>query len=475
MNEIQIRVPKDLAGRLRAELARPGPREPVVFALVRNAKVGGRELVLVRQLLIPPETAYLPSEGHGARWTGAYTIQLLNLAAQSHCGLFVFHAHGDGPARMSLDDSRSALQLLPKFQLVASRRPHGSIVLASRSAAGLILMPGDAVPTGNFSYRTFGARMITWPPPDESPRERRRFLCQPLARGALATKILAQSKVAIVGQSGGGTHVAQQLLQFGLGEILGIDDDYVDEGNRFAGIGIGEKDIQKRRLKVDVVRRNLARIVPSTKYTRISERLPHRKALEAIKRADAIVGCVNNLHARADIQEIALRYMIPYVDVGLTVATEDDRKEEFPSIQAISGNVFTFSPGGACLWCAEFLTDEKLATETEGRGRPYLITPDNLDAFVLSFNGVLASQAVTEVLQVLIGFAPEEALSVYKKYDGLTGKLCPWIVKKNPDCPKCKSLLGAGDPIWKRLGTTSRRSAPSSVCDRVPPVGDRNG
>jgi hypothetical protein len=271
----------------------------------------------------------------------------------------------------------------------------------------------------------------------------------------VATKILAQSKAAIVGQSGGGTHVAQQLLEFGLGEIVGIDDDYVDEGNRFAGVGIGEKDVQKHRSKVDVVRRNLARIVPGVKYTRIRERLPEKKALEAIKRADVVVGCVNNLHARADIQEVALRYLIPYIDIGLTVEPEDDTREEFPSIQTISGNIFTFTPGGPCLWCMGFLTDAKLASETEGRGRPYLVTPDNVDAFVLSFNGVLASQAVTEVLQLLTGFAPEEALSIYKKYDGFTGKLSPWIVKKNLGCPRCKSVLGAGDPIWKSLGTPS--------------------
>jgi hypothetical protein len=266
----------------------------------------------------------------------------------------------------------------------------------------------------------------------------------------LVRRIVAQCRIAVVGQSGGGTHVTQQLLQLGLGEVIGIDDDHVDEGNRFAGVGVGEKDIQKQRSKVAAVRRNLARIFPSVKYTAVCEPLPQAKALSAVRRADLIVGCVNNLHARADIQEVALRYLIPYVDIGLTIPAEDDPGEEFPAIRAISGNVFTFTPGGPCLWCTDFLTDEKLAEETERRSRPYLKTPDNADALVVSFNGLLASQAVTEVLQLLTGFAPQDAVSVYKKYDGFTGTLLPWAVKKNDTCPRCNILLGAGDPIWNR-------------------------
>jgi len=449
MSSIQIRLTRPSAKRLLEHLKQFQFPEPMAFAFARHAKTPRHDLVLCDDIVIPPASAFLSSAGHGARWKGSYMIELLNEAAARECGLFIFHFHGGSPVRMSGDDLASGGELLPKFQLIIPMRPHGSIVLGEDSAAGLILMPGRETPTERFTFRFFERRMVTYPLPEDPPRERLRFERQPLARGSRVWKVLAQSKIAVVGQSGGGMHVAQQLAQLGVGEILGIDNDHVEEGNRYAAVLVSEDDIKGKSPKVEAVRRHVVRIVPSVKYTPVAARVPEKEALEALKQADIIVGCVNNLHARADLQEVALRYLIPYVDIGLSVETERDSSDEFPLIQAIPGNVFTFVPGGPCLWCTEFLTEEKLEKETESRGRPYLRTVDNADALVVSFNGVLASQAVNEILQLLTGFAPEEYLSFYKKYDGFAGVLAPWTVRRNERCPKCSSLLAAGDPVWR--------------------------
>lgn len=449
MSSVQLRLTNHATKRLLEHLKQLRFPESVTFAFARHAKTPRHELVLIDDIVIPPVRAFLPSMGHGARWKGSYMIELLNQAAARECGLFIFHFHGASPVRMSGDDLTSGGELLPKFQLIIPTRPHGSIVLGEDSVAGLILMPGRETPTERFTFRLFERKMVTYPLPEDPPRERLRFARQPLARGSRVWKILAQSRIAVVGQSGGGIHVTQQLAQLGVGEILGIDDDHVEEGNRYAAVLIGDEDIKSKSPKVEAVRNHVVRIVPSVKYTPVAARVPEKEALEALKQADIIVGCVNNLHARADLQEVALRYLIPYIDIGLSVETERDSREEFPLIQAIPGNVFTFVPGGPCLWCTEFLTEKKLEKETEFRGRPYLRTVDNADALVVSFNGVLASQAVNEVLQLLTGFASEEHLSFYKKYDGFAGVLSPWTVRRNELCPKCASLLAAGDPAWR--------------------------
>jgi hypothetical protein len=408
-------------------------------------------LVLINEIVIPPSSAFLPSGRHGARWKGSYTVEILNDATAKECGLFILHSHHRGPAQMSNDDLTSAGELLPKFQLIMPGRPHGSIVLGEDSVAGVILMPGQVTPSERFTFRFFVQGMVTFPLPDDPPRERLRFQQQPLACGSRVRKILRQSTIAVVGQSGGGIHVTQQLVQLGAGEIFGIDDDCVEEGNRYAAVLIGEEDITEKRRKVEVVRRQVVRFMPSVKYTPVPARVPEQEALDALKQADIIVGCVNNLHARADIQEIALRYLIPYIDVGLVVRTDPEPGDEFPLVQAVSGNIFTFVPGGPCLWCTEFLTEAKLEKETDFRGRSYLRSPDGIDALVVSFNGVLASQGVNEALQLLVGFAPEDCLYFYKKYDGFAGTLLACTVRKDERCAKCGSLLAAGDPIWKTV------------------------
>ena len=132
MSDIQLRVPQNLSSRLITEIRRPELREPIVFGLVSHGQVAGRDLILLRDLVVPPESAFLASNGHGARWSGAFTIELLNRALVERLGVFIFHAHqGERTVQMSEDDDTSARALLPRFQLVIPHRPHGSVVFAN--------------------------------------------------------------------------------------------------------------------------------------------------------------------------------------------------------------------------------------------------------------------------------------------------------------------------------------------------------
>jgi predicted fused transcriptional regulator/phosphomethylpyrimidine kinase len=76
--------------------------------------------------------------------------------------------------------------------------------------------------------------------------------------------------------------------------------------------------------------------------------VPEKSAVEALKQGDLIVGCVNKLNALADIQEIALRYCIPYVDINLSLYAPDP-DDDLSEIAAISGSVFRAVPGGPYL------------------------------------------------------------------------------------------------------------------------------
>jgi hypothetical protein len=68
-------------------------------------------------------------------------------------------------------------------------------------------------------------------------------------------------------------------------------------------------------------------------------------------------------------------------------------------------------------------------------------------AYVSSFNAVLAGLAVSDVLQLLLGYSP--ALAIRKQYDAFNGTVSEMVVQKNPQCEKCTSLLAAGDPLWQ--------------------------
>ena len=140
-----------------------------------------------------------------------------------------------------------------------------------------------------------------------------------------------------------------------------------------------------------------------TRCRTIDKRLSEPDAFEALKTADVIVGCLDNLHARADLQELSWRFLIPYVDVGVNIRAINDPEPDGPRV-SIGGNVLTLIPGGFCMWCCGFLSKEKLEAELAGPNRNYFENRAG-EAQVVSLNGVAASRAVTEVLQLLTGFA----------------------------------------------------------------------
>jgi len=457
MSDLQVRIPSDVLQNLRNGLGQAVVgREPVLFGLASHADTGRGRLVLVREMVTPPETAFLPSAGHGARWKGAYMIELLNRALAEKLGILIFHSHGRfDPAhgtshavRLSLDDQQSASALLPRFQSVAPHRPHGSIVLAGRSAAGVVLMPGSRVFEESFSTRVFTNTMIT--SPRAGTKDELHLLeRQPIAANRIVERILRDTTVAVVGLSGGGSQVVPQLAALGIGTIIGIDNQRVDRGNLYATSRLGWLDLALRRKKMSVAKTAAWWVNPRSQFIGVDARVPQPAALDAVKAADVVVGCVNNVHARSDLMELCWRYCIPYVDIGFAATVNQPWEQaNQPPLTGLPGNVFVGVPGGPCMWCTEFLTKQKLDAETEGRGRSYLRDEKDQDAYVLSFNGLLASQAVSEVLQLLVGYAPSGSQRTYRRFDGMSGSMLECMVRRKVGCDLCNSVLAAGDLVW---------------------------
>ncbi len=418
-------------------------REPVVFGLVSHASTKDRTLVLLRDLIVPPESAFLPSRGHGARWSGAWSIELVNRALQRQLGIFIFHAHGgERRVRMSDDDDRSAREQLSRFQMLIPERPHGSVVFAKEAAAGLVALPNSDDFLDNLTVRCIqDGRLCTWPLPPVDDEAYKEFLLQPVADSPLVRKFLRASTVAVVGLSGGGSQVIAHLATMGLGEIIGIDPQKADRSNQLATPQLGWIEAKLGIHKVTAARWRVWLTDRKTRFTAVKASVPEPAALAALKRADIVVGCVNNYHARADLNEIAWRYCIPYVDIGLHITTDTSDR-----LTGIPGQRSTVLPGRPCLWCADFLTEKNLRDETGGRGRSYLQAPGDRDALVSCFNGVLAGEAASEVLRLLTGIGGDRDMRL--QYDGQEGSLRPMIVKPRKSCPLCRDTLAAGDPLW---------------------------
>lgn len=449
---LQVRVPQNCWQTIQQELRRTTlHHEPVLFALASYAVTATRDLVLVREVVVPPDSAFVKTQVHGAQWRARYNLELLNRCLDGDHGLLILHRHGGHRVRMSQDDIESAHRLVPKFQADMPLRAHGSIVLGEGSVDGLVWLPGQDEPVSDFEFRVIDTQMSTLPIPPHDAITARVHAQQPLANTPLSRKLLNRTRVAIVGISGGGTQLATQLAAAGVGELIGIDHQRLDGENRFSTDAVTWLDLVIRRTKLAATRQHVWWVNPRCRFIAVPARVPEQKALDALKSADVIVGCVNNLAARADILEIAGRYCIPYIDIGLTVRTADDTPDPAP-IVAIAGHVFSNLPGGPCLWCSGYLTKKRLELEAGGADRSYLWNRRNggsgREALVASFNGLLANQAACDVLQLILGYAPQ-SVAVCKMYDGFSGTMTNWEVERRQDCPHCGGIVASGDPVWK--------------------------
>jgi molybdopterin/thiamine biosynthesis adenylyltransferase len=462
MSNLELRIPLGVGEAVMEAVFRRGRHEYVAIGLISAAKLPGRELLLLRRLYDLPEEAYRETLGHGATWRGAAMVPALQAAVDEGLGIVLLHAHvHDGPPRLSGDDRTSADRLLPMFSARVPARPHGSIVLSRTHASGLIAMPRAPTREAEIDVRWLGASILDWRSRalPSSIRDPMSFARQMLIVRDDGQRTLADARVAIVGLGGGGSHVAQQLAHLGVGKLILVDPGRASRTDRHRLVALTRLDVWLRRRKPRVIRRAVRRIAMGARCQMVTERVPAPEAVAALRQADVIVGCVDNLHARADLQEFAWRFVIPYVDVGVNIRAIEKPELDGPRV-TIGGNVITLIPGGFCLWCCGFLSKEKLAAELRGPDRSYFENREG-EAQVVSLNGLVASQAVTEVLQLLTGFGGsglhcgqimlDDQPGIqrgFRKLDGVRGTLEDWGASRRSDCAFCSATLAAGTIAW---------------------------
>lgn len=257
--------------------------------------------------------------------------------------------------------------------------------------------------------------------------------------GATAEETLASAKVAIVGLGGGGSHVAQQLAHVGFRHFKLFDGDLIEDSNLNRLVGATEIDVAMAIPKVMIAERVIRGIAPAAHVERYQARWQDRP--EALRGCDLIFGNVDGYRQRWELQVCSHRYCIPYVDIGLDVA---DVGDEGPKMR---GQVILTIPGGPCMKCIDFITDDNLDEEGARYGdagpRPQVVWA----------NGVLASTAVGLAVDLLTGWTrsiPRE-LVMYLSYDGNAGVLKPDKRLRYVRSPRCThfSADDVGDPILR--------------------------
>jgi hypothetical protein len=261
--------------------------------------------------------------------------------------------------------------------------------------------------------------------------ERQRFL------GPESETVLDRLHVAVIGLGGGGSHVVQQLAHLGVGNFSLFDADLLEDTNLNRVVGATEKDVERATPKTSIALRLIKGINRTARVQAI--RTKWQAEADRLHECDVILGCVDSLVERAQIEATARRYLIPYIDVGMDVHLVEEH-------YAVGGQVMVSLPGHACLRCMGIISEDVLGAETAHYGeagpRPQVIW----------INGVLASLAVGSLVKLvapwhgnqmpaLVEFdGNEQTVEHSQKLRLLTDRVCVHFTQ----------LSDFGDPFWPK-------------------------
>lgn len=446
----------EIAGRTREDNECGG----VILAGI--GRDGDRVRLLGREIHWVPDSAYdrRTPLALSVRSQG-YVPALARAAERGDIPLWI-HTHPGEAAepRRSVHDKQVDEDLRETFRVRSGADVYGSVVFspASKHFSYTGLIWTNETPAQVNRLVIAGDRWTHLPAENAPPAERlpTAFDRQVRAFGGEIQEVLARLRIAVVGCGGTGSATAEQLARLGVGSLLLLDPKNLSESNPTRVYGSAPDDVGKP--KASVLAGHLRRITPLAEVEEIQAAVTTEDAARRLVGCDVVFGCTDDNAGRLVLSRLPTYYLTPVIDMGVLLSSDDGR------LTGIDGRITVVSPGSACLVCRgridlaragseQLPADERAARQAEG----YAPELGDIEPAVIAYTSAVASFAVAELLERLIGYGPEpepgEILIRCHDREISTNSASP---KRRHYCDPASGHVGAGDrdpflgQIWPR-------------------------
>ena len=353
--------------RLHDFLFSNAPNENGCFLLGNSYHRRTGEPVMIATEMIPPGGDSWNKDGeHMLEPTSSYINNSVVRADNADTSLIFVHTHPGAfhPPSFSSIDEMSNRRLFRNLSQILPNRPLGSLVLSRKSVHGV------SFENGKISSISQGRQAL-----------------------------LRNMKIAIVGVGGTGSAVAVQLARMGVGSLTLLDRDTIDESNLSRVYGSKKKDVGKP--KVGVLKKYLS-TYSKMRVDAIQADITAQDMTQHLCDSDIIFGCTDNLTSRAVLNDVALQYYTPLIDVGCRIHLKNHE-----SIEQAIAKVQVVTPDTACLWCTGTLDGAVIMQEAlpENEKRKlveegYYQSIENQPS-IISVTALAASMGVNKLLSLL--------------------------------------------------------------------------
>ena len=403
MRAIKLRLTKKQHDVAKAHLLPGDGLEAVAIALCGRRRGDAVHALSVLDLVPIPYDECSVRRADRVTWSTKRLIPLLERAAKYDLAILKIHSHPGGyGAFSSIDDASDADLFNSVYGWTDSAFPPASaVMLPDGELFGRAILPDgqmqplDAITVvGNDIQIWTGAGLTATP--GFARRHAQMF-------GAGTVSRLRTMSAAIVGCSGTGSPVIEQLARLGIGRLVLVDPDVVEEKNLNRILNSSREDSYLCRPKVEVMARAIAAMGFGTDLDILRDDLATARCVEAVGQCDVIFGCVDGVEGRALLNCIASFYTIPYFDLGVKLEADGAG-----GINEAVGAIHYLRPDGDTLMDRKVYTQQQLMAEGMKRTDPaayrdqvargYLRgVPEDRPA-VISINMQIASMAVNEFL-----------------------------------------------------------------------------
>lgn len=381
----------------------PGDRKEAVALLLCGRRAGSECHVFTVQKVVTVPHEICDRKADRVTWPTEHVDALITEAYGRGLAVVKVHSHITDYRRFSATDDESDKPLFASIvSLLDDSLPHASLImLPNGELFGRVLGDDGKVIAPLMSVMVVGDDIRIW---TERRLSHGSFaLRHAQAFGSGTTDLLRSMSIAVVGCSGTGSFVAEQLARLGVGRLVLVDPDVAEEKNLNRIVNCGKEDVYLARSKVQVLASAIARMGLDQEVIVLQKNLLTPEAVTAVAECDLAFGCMDGVEGRHVLNRLATFYLLPYFDVGVRLDADGAG-----GIERIAGAVHYIQPGGSSLLSREVYSMARVDAESVRRTNPemyrrlvregYLRGVEEDRPAVVSVNAFFASLLVNEVL-----------------------------------------------------------------------------
>lgn len=453
--DVRLRLTGRQHDRLQSHLYPGDGKETVALALCGVARSGRRgaegTVVCVHRIEPVPIEACRERTPDRVTWDTEGLPQLLAEAGSRGQALLKIHSHPSGFAGFSRWDDKADRELFSgaagwldtSFPGVSAvMLPDGRVFARSVSPAG------DFAPVRRVVVA--GPDIHIWDHGGERSDEIK-LLDDRTAQmfGKRTTRLLSRLSVGVVGCSGTGSPVVEQLYRLGVGEVVLVDPEPIGGENVRRIYNSTLTDVAEERPKVDILAQAIERSdLPTGVVTRDKD-LFNADIVRRLARCDILMGCMDSVDGRHLLNRLAVYYSIPYVDVGVRIDADGEG-----GVDQVSGAVHYLQPDGSSLGSRGVYTPKQLRAASLRREDPEAYREEVEEGYirgvqedrpaVISVNTLGASLAINDLLARLHPFRdePNHRFATIR-FSVTQTRLVP--EPEGEPCPELANKAGRGD------------------------------